>query len=551
MGISFQPLLFSGLTLGSSGDATGIGTLIVGADPNAILVTDSDMKLADIVITDGQVLIGSTGAAPVAATITGTTNQLIVTNGPGSITLSLPQDIDPTSSPTFVGLTVNTIDTTLGGTIAFGTGNADIINIGNPGATVNIQGDTIYQNVTDLNVTDKNITVNYGGSVGSASNAGIGVEEGGIITAYVDTSADRNSWEFKAPATTGIATITPGTSGFTIDQGSHNPVTLGTANGLSLSVQELSLALADTSTTGALSDTDWNTFTTKANPELDNLTTTAINVDLLPDGTRNLGDASHTWNSLAVTTVFNPFNQGIDLSDGRMVDANGDTQIQFGSSGVSFNQLTVDTVPYLDSSGFLVSSVVTPTELDYISGVTSSIQDQLDGKQASGNYITDLIGDGTASGPGTATFTLATVNSDIGGFNNVEVNEKGLVTAASNIDYVLTIADDIVPTIFDDLINNTPDQDILGLSFATTVNSFEVLMNIQIDATTPTYTTLKLLGTRKNAANWGVYDLEPEFTGDPIIDLAFAMSAFGQITISIGDITGFSSASIRFRAITL
>lgn len=43
----------------------------------------------------------------------------------------------------------------------------------------------------------------------------------------------------------------------------HNPVTIGTANGLSLSTQVLSLAAANTSTTGALTSTDWNTFNNK------------------------------------------------------------------------------------------------------------------------------------------------------------------------------------------------------------------------------------------------------------------------------------------------
>jgi hypothetical protein len=43
----------------------------------------------------------------------------------------------------------------------------------------------------------------------------------------------------------------------------HNAVTLGTANGLSLSTQVLSLALASGSTTGALTSTDWNTFNGK------------------------------------------------------------------------------------------------------------------------------------------------------------------------------------------------------------------------------------------------------------------------------------------------
>jgi hypothetical protein len=43
----------------------------------------------------------------------------------------------------------------------------------------------------------------------------------------------------------------------------HDAVTIGTANGLSLSGQVLSLALASTSATGALSSTDWNTFNGK------------------------------------------------------------------------------------------------------------------------------------------------------------------------------------------------------------------------------------------------------------------------------------------------
>lgn len=43
----------------------------------------------------------------------------------------------------------------------------------------------------------------------------------------------------------------------------HAILSIGTANGLSLNIQELSLDLADTDTTGALSYTDWNTFNSK------------------------------------------------------------------------------------------------------------------------------------------------------------------------------------------------------------------------------------------------------------------------------------------------
>lgn len=57
-------------------------------------------------------------------------------------------------------------------------------------------------------------------------------------------------------------------------------------------------------------------------------------------------------------------------------------------------------------------------------------------KQAAGNYITALTGDGTASGPGSVAFTLATVNANLGSFGgstaipNFTVNGKGLITAA-------------------------------------------------------------------------------------------------------------------------
>jgi len=45
-----------------------------------------------------------------------------------------------------------------------------------------------------------------------------------------------------------------------------------------------------------------------------------------------------------------------------------------------FNTLTATTVPYLNASKQLTSSAVTPTELGYLTGVTSAIQTQLDAK---------------------------------------------------------------------------------------------------------------------------------------------------------------------------
>ena len=64
-----------------------------------------------------------------------------------------------------------------------------------------------------------------------------------------------------------VISPTYGTTAGTIAQGNdsrfHNAVTLGTANGLSLANQVLSLGLVNSTNNGALSSNDWNTFNNK------------------------------------------------------------------------------------------------------------------------------------------------------------------------------------------------------------------------------------------------------------------------------------------------
>jgi len=72
------------------------GGILLGSGTGAITVLG--------VATNGQIPIGDGTTDPVLATITGTTNQISVTNAAGSITLSTPQDIHTGASPTFAGL---------------------------------------------------------------------------------------------------------------------------------------------------------------------------------------------------------------------------------------------------------------------------------------------------------------------------------------------------------------------------------------------------------------------------------------------------------------
>ena len=175
------------------------------------------------------------------------------------------------------------------------------------------------------------ITITPSGNTLTIASTGGG---SGTVTSVSVVTANGVSGTVATATTTPAITLTLGAitpssivasgsiSGANLSGTNTGDVTLGTANGLSLSSQVLSLGLSSTSTTGALSSTDWNTF---------------------------------------------------------------------------------------------------------------------NGKQAAGSYITALTGDGSASGPGSAAFTLATVNASPGSFGSAStslsatVNAKGLVTSlASN-----------------------------------------------------------------------------------------------------------------------
>lgn len=88
---------------------------------------------------------------------------------------------------------------------------------------------------------------------------------------------------------------------------SHNILTLGTANGLSLSTQVLSLGLASSSTTGALSLTDWNTFNSKQ---------TALNGTgfVKISGTTISYDNSTYLTTSSAASLYHPKNGSISLA---------------------------------------------------------------------------------------------------------------------------------------------------------------------------------------------------------------------------------------------
>jgi hypothetical protein len=69
--------------------------------------------------------------------------------------------------------------------------------------TLEVDGTLTYVNTTDLNVTDKLITLNKGGAAASAGGSGIEFEEAGSPTGYIKINSTRDGFLLKAPAALG------------------------------------------------------------------------------------------------------------------------------------------------------------------------------------------------------------------------------------------------------------------------------------------------------------------------------------------------------------
>lgn len=102
------------------------------------------------------------------------------------------------------------IDTSATGgtdTLNIGGTNADVINIGRAGATVNILGAALYEYAANQYVLDKLITLNYGGAISSGTGVGFEIEENNVITGYFKTNVTRDGFVMLAPANIYGATL--------------------------------------------------------------------------------------------------------------------------------------------------------------------------------------------------------------------------------------------------------------------------------------------------------------------------------------------------------
>lgn len=145
---------------------TFAGLVVTGASGAAYFNSSGTLQSSGA-MQNGQLLIGSSTGGPLAATLTGTPNQVIVTNAANSVTLSLPQSVGSGSTPTFASETLSaaTNQLTLGtGTTTTVSATAPAANrtitLPDPGANANFVLTQGTQTVAGATTFSSALTVN-------------------------------------------------------------------------------------------------------------------------------------------------------------------------------------------------------------------------------------------------------------------------------------------------------------------------------------------------------------------------------------------------------
>lgn len=186
--------------------------------------------------TNGQLLIGSTGNIPAVSTLTGTTNQVIVTNGVGTITLSTPQDIGTGSGPTFdhitLAKTTNQIILGTTNTVTISStapASSRVYTLPDAGGAANIVLDAGNYTIAG--------TWSFSNSITLASSKAVIFTDNSTNTVTMKATNSTTSWIMSLPTTHGSSNQflqTDGSGNTTWANGGSGTVASGTAGNLTL-----------------------------------------------------------------------------------------------------------------------------------------------------------------------------------------------------------------------------------------------------------------------------------------------------------------------------
>lgn len=474
------------------------------------------------------------------------------------------------------------IDTSGAGTLAIGTVNASIINLGNASATVNFNGTVNNNNVTNLNVADQLITINSGGGSGSASGTGFEIEEAASITGYIKTSGDRNDFVIKTPNKAGIITL-PGQT----------------------TADSVALLAASQVLTNKTIDADLNTLSNIENADIK--AGAAIDATKIADGSvtntefqyigsltsdaqtqlnaRVVGPASATDNAI---TRYDGTTGKLVQNSLAIIDDLGNLTAT-NVSGTNTGDVTlnpVGTSPNVNAAT-LVGQILNLEPADATNpGVVSVLTQTFSGDKT---FNDDVIIVGTTTlntgltGPVRATAgVISTGNTSLtsevtgilplanGGTNKNMVASAGAVAYSDADSLELTAVgiagqqvllsngtaapswtDFIAPSPGDltedsDVVANNQSSalDVVGFSFNNaSIRSFKAIASVTIDATSDLYEQFELNGLQKS----GVWELVQTSIGDTS-GVTLSITNTGQIQYTSPTYPGYVSGKISFRA---
>lgn len=272
-----------------------------------------------------------------------------------------------------------------------------------------VGGTITGSNLSGTNTGDVTLT-----AVGSSPNANGASLAGQVLTLQPADGTNPGLLTSGAQSIGGAKTFTGAISASNLSGTNTGNVTLGTANGLSLVGQALSLGLSSTSTTGALSSTDWNTFNNvaanSANNTLSNLVSpTAINQNLLPDGDANriLGSTTNRWGGSFITSLKD--NGGaisVDTEARSLKDNGGNPSLSWSTAG---------SVGVVSGIGFTFDGLTSGTFTLKPADVTTNYTVKMPGAQGASNTLLRNDGSGNlswiAASAGTVTSVALTAPS--------------------------------------------------------------------------------------------------------------------------------------------